>query len=107
MTKIANALKWIAATAAAVTPAVAMAQSFPDAHPIQSTSVTQVISSIINYVGGIAGAIAVLMIVWGGIQYMAFGADQGKKTITNGLTGLAIIILAYVLVKVVTNLLGA
>jgi len=103
MQKVAQLLKGFVAAVVALTPALAFAQAAPSVS-YASGSITTVIGNIVNYVATIAGAIAVLMIVWGGIQYMVFGADQGKKTITNGLTGLAIIILAFVLVKLVISL---
>ncbi len=104
MQKVSQLFKWFVAFVVTTTPALALAQQSAPSVTYASGSITTVINNIVNYVATIAGAIAVLMIVWGGIQYMVFGADQGKKTITNGLTGLAIIILAFVLVKLVISL---
>lgn len=54
----------------------------------------------------IAIGIAVLMIIIAGIQYMTAGGDEdkvktAKKTIVNGLIGVAIVLLAYFAVSLV------
>jgi len=47
------------------------------------------------------GAIAVLMVVIGGIQYIMNQKDAGKKTITAAIIGIAIIILSSALIALV------
>ena len=57
-----------------------------------------------------AGAIAVVFLVVGGFQYVASrgneeAAEKAKKTITNAIIGLIIIVMAYAIVTIVNNLL--
>ena len=59
---------------------------------------------------GIVGIISVLFIVIGGFQYITSAgneeqAEAGKKTLTNAIIGLVIVILSYVIVVVVMNAL--
>ncbi len=72
------------------------------------------VSELAGYVGGRAlfwgGMIAVLMIVWGALQYaMSVGdpgkATKGKKTIISACIGIAIMMFAAILVTVVINTL--
>ena len=58
----------------------------------------------------IVGLIAVLFIIIGGFQYITSRGDEelaaaGKKTLTNAIIGLVIVILAYVIVAVTINAL--
>lgn len=63
------------------------------------------ISYIANFFIGIAGIISVLFVVLGGFWYMTGGLtddkEKGKKTITYALIGLAITMLAWLIVNVV------
>src|ERR1051326_9483449 len=57
----------------------------------------------------VAGAVAVLFVIIGGYQYMTSGgneesAEKGRKTVTNAIIGVVIIILSYVIVNAVVNL---
>ena len=59
----------------------------------------------------IAGLVAVLFIIIGGFQYITSRgneeqAETGKKTLTNAIIGLVIVICAYVIVVVVINALA-
>jgi amino acid transporter len=58
---------------------------------------------------GLAGLIAVAMLVYGGFRYITSAGNEdiakdAKRTITNSIIGLIIIILSFVIVTVVTNL---
>lgn len=74
------------------------------------TSLTTFIESIIDVLLFIVGAVAVIMIIVGGIKYVTSGGDQNnvksaKDTILYSVIGLIVAILAYAIVKfVVTNL---
>ncbi len=61
--------------------------------------------AVINWVAGAAGVIVVLMIVWGGLQYIQGNADGGKKTLLAALIGAAIVILAMAIAHGFHNLL--
>ena len=61
---------------------------------------------ILNFALGLVGLAAVVVLIWGGIQYMTAGGDETKvesatKTITNALIGLAIVILSGLIVNFV------
>lgn len=62
-----------------------------------------IITTIINVMLFIAGALAVIMIIYGGIRYITAHSDEkqvkvAKDTIVYSVTGLIIAILAYALV---------
>lgn len=62
-----------------------------------------IITTIINVMLFIAGALAVIMIIYGGIRYITAHGDEkqvkvAKDTIVYSVTGLIIAILAYALV---------
>ena len=61
-----------------------------------------------DWILGFVGMIAVLMIIWGGINYLTSAGDEdkartGKKTLTYALIGLVLAGIAYALVKVVVS----
>ncbi len=73
-----------------------------------ATSLTGLILKIINLLLGVAAIIAVFFIVVGGYRYIfSNGNDEqaqaGRKTLTNAVIGLVIIILAYAIVTIVNN----
>ena len=72
------------------------------------------VAALASYVGGKAvfwgGIVAVIMIIWGALQYSASAGDPGKaakakKTIINASIGLALMIFAAIIVMVVINTL--
>lgn len=72
------------------------------------TDVKTILSNIIILVLGFAGLIALVYIIIGGYQIAtARGnttqADAGKKTLTNAIIGLVIIILSYTIISIVVN----
>lgn len=85
-------------------PATAMAQSIPSISFAGGTDIMRIFQVAIQWVGTLAGAIAVIYVIYGGFTYMTSSADKGKDIIVNGLVGLAIIILAFVLVNFVAGL---
>ena len=66
---------------------------------------------IINLVIGIVGILSVGFIIYGGIQYITARGDEeqasaGKKTLTNAIIGLIIVVLSYTIVVVIVNALN-
>ncbi len=66
----------------------------------------EILNNIIDLMLGLSGTIAMLYIIIGGYQYITSAgnpalAEKGKKTLTNAIIGLVIIILSYVIVKLV------
>ena len=61
-----------------------------------------------NWLLGFVGMIAVLMIIWGGINYIAAAGNEdtartAKKTITYGIIGVVIAGFAYAIVNVIVT----
>ena len=67
--------------------------------------------TIMRWVFGFALALAMIMIVWGGITYMTAGGDEekvgaAKKRVIWGLVGAAIIIATWAILTIIKNWLG-
>ena len=80
-----------------------------DPLPGQSTA-TEIILRVIQILLAIAGLVAVIFLIVGGFRYITAGgneetAESAKKTITNAIIGIVIIILAFVIVRVISNAL--
>jgi len=70
----------------------------------------QSIKSATDWILGFVGMIAVLMLVWGGINYLTSAGDEdkartGKKTISYAIMGLVIAGIAYALVNVIITVI--
>jgi hypothetical protein len=83
--------------------------TLPDRIAGQPATLAGTITGLILIVLQIVGLIAVAMIIYGGFRYVSSGGDEkvtesAKKTITNAVIGLVIVILSYVIVTIVTNL---
>ena len=70
-----------------------------------------VITSVVNWSAIIAGIIVLIYLIIAGIKYVTSSGDPGKteeaqKQIISAIIGLAIVVLAYALVRLVTSLLG-
>ena len=101
-------------TALLVLPFVAAAQfQLPSAGgtglPSDNTATT-FIFRIIQILLVVAGIIAVIFLIIGGFRYITAGGNEesseaARKTLTNAIIGLVIIILAFVIVNVISNAL--
>ncbi len=65
--------------------------------------------TIIQWALGIAFAVAVIFLIYGGFLYITSGgneeqATKGKSAVVNALIGIVVIILSFVIVNVVANL---
>ena len=72
--------------------------------------------TIVRYLMTFLGIIAVIVILWGGFQWLTAGGNEdkvagAKKTLIAGIIGLIIIIAAFAIVQVIvsttTNILGS
>ncbi len=77
--------------------------------PADST-ISGFILRIINIALAVAGLIAVLFLIIGGFRYITAAgneetAEQAKKIILNAIIGIVVIILAFVIVRVISNAL--
>lgn len=101
----------VTVTALSLLPASVMAYTAPDVKikDPDSPDIKTILNDIIGWVLLLVGGIAVLFLVWGGIQYVTSAgnkdkAEQAKKTITYAVVGLIIIVLAEVIVNIATGL---
>jgi glucose uptake protein GlcU len=70
-----------------------------------------ILAFLIQLALGIVGLLSILFIIIGGFQYVTSRGDEeqaaaGKRTLTNAIIGLAIVILSYVIVVVIINALN-
>lgn len=66
---------------------------------------------LIQYLLELAAILAVILLMYGGFQYV-FGAatddkESGKKTVTNTLIGLVVILIAWIIIDVFVTLITA
>ena len=74
-------------------------QSSGFGNPLGTDSIEGVLGNIMSYLQGIAGTVAVIFIIIGGIMYMVSGgsketAERAKKTLIFAIAGLAIVLAA-------------
>ena len=76
--------------------------------PQEGASLTEIVQSILNWIFGIIGIVAVVMIIIGGFNFMTSAGDpgkvkKGKDTILYGIIGLVVALLAFAIVNFVLN----
>ncbi len=106
---VISALAGLAGTAYAATSGGFVTPT-PAAGTAQANNAYELIGRITNWALGIAGAVAVLFIVYGGFRYITASGNQtqmeaGKNILIKAITGLVIIIVAYVLIQVIVQAL--
>ena len=92
-------------------PVSALAYTAPDVGIITTepdTTAAAILNNVIGWILLLVGGVAVLFIIWGGIQYVTSSgnkdkAEQAKKTLLYAVIGLIIIVLADVIVSLVTK----
>ncbi len=72
------------------------------------SSIGDIVLNLTRWVLGFGGAIAILFIIWGGLQYVTAAgnekqADAAKQTLTYAVIGLIVILLSTVIVVLVGN----
>ncbi len=77
----------------------------------RNTDLNIVIKNVINWSLGIAGGLAVLVLVIGGVMYVTAAGDQtrielAKKTIKGAIIGIIVILISAVIVYAVASLIG-
>lgn len=78
-------------------------------NPLRSDDFTELITNFLQWLLGIAGSIALLMLIYGGVLYIASTgnqqqADQGKKIVTWTLAGLMVIMLSWSIIATVEDI---
>jgi cytochrome bd-type quinol oxidase subunit 2 len=112
--KIANVLTIVTMLSLALMPFTAGAQfNVPNSTgtnlPNQA-SFSQILLTVIQILLAVAGLVAVVFLIIGGFRYITAGGNEessesAKKTITNAIIGIVIIILSFVIVRVIANAL--
>lgn len=74
--------------------------------PTSTTTIAQGLANIVNLLMTVVGAVAVLMLIVGGLMYAASTGDPARiktaqQTMTNAVVGLAIAIIALAIVNFV------
>ncbi len=78
--------------------------------PLDSANLTEsirdIIGLIVNILLGIAGALAAAYLIYAGITYIqgGKGVDTARQSIINAITGIIIILLAYVIINTVIGI---
>lgn len=77
---------------------------------VPSKSIQDVLGDMTKWLIGFGVTLCVLMIIWGGLNYVASVGDeerikQAKKTIHYAIWGIAIIGLSYAMLKVINDVL--
>lgn len=73
-----------------------------------TSQLAHIASNIVNIFSYIVGAVAIIMIIYGGFRYITSGGDSGsvgnaKNTLVYAIVGLIIVALAQILVHFVLN----
>lgn len=63
-------------------------------------------SRVIDLILYMSGAIILIVVIWGAIQYIQGNAEDGKKTITAAVIGAVIISLAAIIINTVNHLIN-
>jgi hypothetical protein len=71
-------------------------------------SAGDLLTAVLNILFGFTGAVAVIFIIIGGFQFITSRgndeqAEKGRKTLTNALIGLVVVVLAATIVRIVVN----
>ncbi len=79
--------------------------------PATIGDLNQVFETVISNAIYLAGIAVILMLVWGGIQFLMAGGDKeatqkAGKTITFAIAGLVLVICSWLIINVLGNFLG-
>lgn len=85
--------------------------NIPKPQEVQVTDLSKLISSGVSIAIIIAAVLTFAFLVWGGIQWITSGGDKAKyeearNRITAALVGLAIVVLAWLVIKLVAYFFG-
>jgi hypothetical protein len=78
-------------------------------NPMGSRTVPQIIGAIIGWLAGLAGALFMLYLIWGGIEWMTAGGSpeqlkSGQRKIIYAIVGAGIAALSYIIVDAIVGL---
>ncbi len=95
------------------TPPAAAAAPTQLENPLgQTTTINQFVGKVINAVLGLSGAAALVMFVWGGVQWLISGGSadkikQAKNTLVSAAIGIVILFTSYTLVNAIIQALAS
>jgi uncharacterized membrane protein len=100
-----------ASSADAITCGVQSASGNNESPGQATTKANTTITKIVNLASAIVGAVAVIMLIYGGFKYITSGGDEtgaksARNTIIYAVVGLVIVALAQFIVKFVINNVG-
>ncbi|MBT4516338.1 MAG: hypothetical protein HOC78_00380 [Candidatus Komeilibacteria bacterium] len=83
----------------------------PLPNPLQADNIPDLAGQMIKGLLGITGAIALLMMVWGGMLWMTSGGSaerlkKGKDTVLWTILGLVIIFMSYIIINFLFTIIG-
>ena len=90
-------------------PVFAQITKFPTIDVVQNVSISKILLNITNWMIGLAGALAVIFLIYGGIIYITGGPkgeENAKKIIINAIIGIVVIAISLVLVNMTFSLLS-
>ncbi len=100
-----NKSKWLLVTLVWLWPLVSQASGSVDLpNPLKAQDIPTLVSYMVRGLMGISGAIALLMLVWGGITWMTSSGNadrvkKGRDTIVWAIFGLAAIFMSYAIIN--------
>jgi len=73
--------------------------------------IPQIVGQLVSALLGLLGALFLVLIIWGGVQYMTAGGEPGKiksakDTIVNAILGMLIVALSYAIARYVITVIG-
>lgn len=90
------------------TPALAALKA-PDVPQVTNVDIITLLGRIGTWLMGLAGMLAVVFLIYGGIVYITGGAkaeESAKKIIMNSIIGLIVVALSYVIANIAFQALG-
>lgn len=84
-------------------PTLAFAREGINQAPINETVFKNKFNNIVNIMAFVAVAMTVIFIIWGGFKWITGDAKEGRSYVKNGVVGLIIVLVAFLLVKVIVG----
>lgn len=78
-------------------------------NPIATDDFTTLVTNLLQWLLSIAGALALLMLIWGGITYVTSAGDEqkaakGKKIVTWTILGLVLVLMSFSIIKLLEDI---
>jgi hypothetical protein len=70
-----------------------------------------IVKNLLGYILGFAGIVLFILLLVGGFKFITSGGDPkavegAKKTITSAIAGLAVILVSYLIIVLISNITG-